>query len=490
MSAVANSFQIFATPATLATFDATRIVDGAIARCRVVNDSYAYLRNPSAGVLAAADAVNIVAATTPAGAVWIRLYDRNLPAEYEAAWFLDTAGSDANDGITALTPLKTVAELANRLRGATLRQNVTVTLTAGSFAADPVNFDLDCGSFSILFLGNVTSSAGDIIVAPLPTVVGAAGTNAGAQRYTLTATALAFTDKQRIRCTASSVGATGNWTWVTNVTVAGVGGTANTARWGSLADPRVNTTLGALTEPVAGDTYVQDTLNTTLGRLNLRAHGRGRIIIQDCILTVNVSGDAYSMAGDNSNANGVMCYGCKFNDTTTLIASPAGSGWTAVGCQFASTTTVFLQGTHVPRNCVFTGTVQTATVGCLVNQNNSCCFDGAFLQLIDGEWDYGSGAPNNDIQWVDGTTANGLEINPGASLQGHGGTTNAWGLNNAYTGVFARLFAFSVWTYATKPSVPGGTGNDANVGGTVKLWAAIPFQQVEGNGGSAAIITL
>lgn len=490
MSAVVNSVQLFASPSAVAAFDATRTPNLAQARCGVVNDEYQLVLAPSAALLAAADGVNVIAATLPVGAVWCRSFVRNIPAEYEPAWFIDTAGNDGNTGTTVGAPLRTLRELGYRLRGATLRQDVTVTVTAGNFSADPLILDLECQSFSILILGNVTSTAGDVVLVALPTVVGAAGTNVGAQRYTITATALAFTDKERIRCTVGAIaGTTGNWSWVTRVVTPGVGGVANTAHWGSLANVRTNTSLGTLLEPAALDTYVLDTLNTTFGRLELRAHGRGRIIVQDVILTVNVSGDGHYVAGDNSNANGVLLYGCKFSDTTTLISSD-GTGWTAVGCQFASTTTVFLEGTHVPRNCVFTGTVQTAATGCIVQQNNACCFDGAFLQLIFGTWDYGSGAPNNDIQWVDGTTGNGLEINPKASLQGHGGTTNAWGLNNAFTGVFARLFAFGVWTYATKPSVPGGTGNDANVGGTVKLWAAIPFQQVEGNGGSAAIITL
>lgn len=476
----------FATVAALAAYNATGVEGSTKVGVGVVNDEFQLILAPSAALLAAADGVSIVAATAPVGAVWCRLFVRNLPAQYEPAWFLDTAGSDANAGTTIGAPLRTMRELANRLKGATLQQSVVVTCTGGSFAADPVSFDLEMQAFTLTIVGNVTSSAADVIVLALPTTPGAAGTNVGAQRYTLTATALAFTDGQRIRCTVGA--AAGNWSWVTKVVTPGVAGVANTARWGRLANVQTSTNMD-LTEPATGDTYVLDTLNTTLGRLELTARGRGRIIVQDCIVTVNVSGDSHYMWGDNSTANGVQLYGCRFLDVSTLVAA-AGSGWSAYGCQFASTATVFLTGTHVLRNCVYQGTIQTAEPGTHIAQNDSACFDGAFLQMIYGTWNYGTPVTHNDLQWVDGTTPNGLEMNPSSTLQGHGSNVQAWGLNNAYSGVFVRLFAFAVWSYSTKPSVPGGTANDANVGGTAKLWAAVPFQQVEGAGGSAAIISL
>lgn len=88
----------------------------------------------------------------------------------QTAWYVDpTNGSDANDGLTSGTALKTVAELSNRWgkgklispTGANTSPGVTVTVNIlGNVpTTDPLNIDvvLD-GGVRLLFLGGVASS--------------------------------------------------------------------------------------------------------------------------------------------------------------------------------------------------------------------------------------------------------------------------------------------------------------------------------------------
>lgn len=474
----------FADPVAMAAYDASNLESFVLSGCGAVNDEYQLILSAPAALLAAADGVNIVEASAPPDAVWCRSFVRNIPAEYETNWYVDVAtGSDANDGTSSGSPLKTLTELGRRIRE--IHQNVTVTVAAGDLSTYPFSLDIETNGFSIAILGAVTSSADDVIANVLSTTAGAAGTNAGAQRGTVTATASSFTDKTRLRLTSGAQsGATAH---VTRVTTPGAGGVANVERWGQLVTPRTTTTVASV-EPSIGDTFVVDTLDTTLGRFDVRARGHGRILIQDFKISAASVGDCFRISGDNSTGGGVMIYRCQFPTATILVASNA-----TIACsQFLSNFNPF-NGFLVTRKNVYCGLVEVKGAGSYVASNNAACFDGGNL-LLDGGgvWDQGTGS-QNDHQWVDGTTSFAVEIDAGSAYINHGSGVQCWGLDNTYSGATIIVQGNAAWTNSSKPSIPGSGigGRDATVGGTAKLYAALPYQETTttaNNGGAIVAV--
>jgi hypothetical protein len=484
----------FASPTALAAFDATDVHDFATVWCGTVNDAYQLVKTPSPALLAASDGVNVVAAAAPADAVWIRKFTRNLAAQYETEWFLDAVnGSDANSGTNALSPLRTMRELSARLNGAKIAQNVTVTLAAGDYSADQVSFELDIAQgFSVLMSGSVTSTT-DVIASILSTTPGASSTNVGAQRGTLTATALnvaSSDDRRRLRLTdGASVGA---MAFVTKVVTPGVGGVVNTTRWGRLTSPLTSTTVTNIT-PTPGTGFSIDTLNSQIGALNLRVRGAGRFVITDCLIRPGgTSTVTHRCLCDNGNANGVLTYGCIFQSAaTTLFQS---GNWTQAVCSISSDLgNIVYSGVSfaVARMCVWTGV--TATPNFTLNVQNmtafqsseGACIDGGTLVLASGAvWDQ-IGQTNNDMQYVDGSGTRACEVAQGGHYRAHSSTNRQWGLDNSFsTSTFIVSGRYDYNTSAV-PSVPGGA-TDVNVGGTTAAYADLPIIKTTAAAGTTA----
>lgn len=463
--------------------------------------------SPSAALLAAVDGVNILSVTGVAGAVWVRAVALALPPAYEAAWYVSTTGSDAAAGTTVGAPLKTLKELARRLNGARIAQNTTVTLGAGTFQEDPV-FSLDMSlGFFFTIVGNVTSSAVDTLAAYTPNTVGAAGTNVGAVRALFTATTATLTDKSRLRMTSGA--AAGCIAYVTRVVTPGVGTVVNVWRFAQLATVGLSERV-TLADPSAGDTYVTDTLNTTVGAVSFNLSGgqgsnNGFATLQDC----NVTSDGIVRCTPTwwtwNTSSGVICIGPYYYRCTFTPVAANGhfvqfQGYQVLACcqvggiPAASTTCALTGGTTLTQCNVWTIPL-VVSGNAVLSAVNSTCFDvdaangGAILAVTSGVFDYCSntdGNAVNDVAWFDGADGNGVQVEGPGSVHGHGANCQMWGLNNAYTGVFAKIFGRGLMLYDVKPSVPGGTGNDASVGGNGKLWAAIPFAAAVGSVGEAA----
>jgi hypothetical protein len=469
----------FGTPALLAAFDATSVSGFVKIGCGVINDEYQLILAPSAALLAAADGVNVIAAAAPAGAVWARSFVRNLPAQYETTWFLDAVtGSDANAGTTIGSPLKTMKELSARLRGATISADVTITLAAGNYGADPVEFDLTIGQgVSVLMVGHVATTS-DVFAAVTNTTPGAAATNAGAVRGLVQATAATFADRQRLTVTDGA--AAGCMAWVTKVTIAGAGGSANVSRFGKLNNVRTST-LVTLANPSAGDHYTLDTLDSQVGYINVRVRGPGRFVIQSCLVrSAATSTVAHRGVCDNGNGNGVQPYGCQIQGAASTIFHDG--EWTVSVCQISADNGNIVYNNNVMghRLCVWTGTAGTPNFqvfiqgGATLQVNESGVCDGGNFLVQTGAYFDQPGETNNDMQFVDGTSAHAIEVAPGASWWSHSANDLVWGLDNAYSSVTLLVDAGGGLFYSAKPSIPGGTGNDFNVGGTLGNWAALP----------------
>lgn len=466
-------------PPALVDVDATVLPSGAIANVQSVGALFELDQAPSAELLAAVDGVTIVAPTVP-GPVWTRrTHTTNTRWASQPAWELDVVnGSDDGPG-TPGQPLRTMGELCRRLYRARIRSSVTVDVLAGDLSADAVQLDLDIAQATTVLLRGALTSVADVLAVSLPNVAGAAATNAGAQRAAVTATAATFADRGRLRITDGA--AIDGLAWVTRVPTPGPGGVANVFRWGRMANPLTSTVVTNLT-PAAGAGYVLDTFESTIGALDLRARGPGRIVLEDLHIRPGATVTwAHRAEGDNGNSNGVLAYGCRFSSASTLLF--LGGVWTMALCQLAPDGTagtagqiVFSDGGFFSlRMCTLTGSsVQSQVVcsirdGSIIQQDSGACFDG--VQLIGQRgavWDQIGSTPN-DSSWVDNTQAHVMEIAQGGTYWAHSSGNRLWGLDNVLTGA-AFLVQGSI-RYNDTPSVPGGTV-DVNVGGATGTYAA------------------
>jgi len=266
---------VVANPAALAAYDATGLPSGALASVGVVNDSYRFLLAPSAALLAMADGVNVVLATAPAGALWVRLYERNEAAWAEVAWFVDqTAGSDANDGVTLGTALKTLSELAIRLRGST---GTTTATLVGNHTYGPAAFELNTPAGGLVLLQGQTALSGGGLVSAAVTAVPATNT----QESVTDAAAGVFAYRQRLRLTSGANA--GAYSTVLRPT-AGTAITAVVQRW-QVFTAYATGTIPTLVTPAIGDAYQVETLLATVSGVQMRQSGAGRFGILECNVT-------------------------------------------------------------------------------------------------------------------------------------------------------------------------------------------------------------
>jgi hypothetical protein len=488
----------FPNVAALAAFDASSQPDFALASVGVNNDLFQLEKSPSAALLAAADVANAVAPAGPAGAIFTRQYVRNLAAQYETTWFLDFgAGNDGNDGTTALTPLKTIRELCNRLRGAVIDHAVTVTLGPGDYSGDVFDLQIELrdtglaapNTGTLLVQGAPLTGVADTFAAGLlPTLAGAAATNAGAQRGTVVATGAAAIDRQRLQVTSGA--ATGAIAYVTRVVSAGVGGTVNVTRWGFIADPLTTLTVSNL-NPAVGDTYEKQTFNSNLGTLNIQITGGGRMVIRDCqVNPYDNKVSAHRVQGSSHEAGEMILYACK------LVGSGAGGDimfrdgeCTTSVCQYETTTgQVFIENQkQINRMCVYTtdtgnaGVLLVASHG-LIQQLEGSCWDNVRLSIENGGIYQAPTEANNDMQFVDCTGNNAIGLEGGAFVRTDSIFNLIWGLNNAFGTSAIAFNKASAWTLGAKPSIPGGPVDWTGLGVT-GLWANVVLTYPNLSGG-------
>lgn len=175
-----------------------------------------------------------------------------VPAAYAAAWavadwYIDgTIGNDANNGTTALTPLRTGAELSRRLGPyAIWSQSVTIHVLANGMT-DP-----------LVARGVMTVSGSVLTIDGTPTVLAtdSVAAYAGVNHATPTATQVTFTTAadvtafawRRIRCTAGSQ--PGTICWIARSNPGGAG--LNVAR----VSPPIRIDQTSLTAGTAASTF-------------------------------------------------------------------------------------------------------------------------------------------------------------------------------------------------------------------------------------------
>lgn len=474
ITALTNAFQAYIDARTLtfsdatllAAFDATNTPDFTEASVGTIFDTYRLVKVPTANVTAAVDSSNVIAASAPAGAVWVRVYDYNIPASYVPAWFIDAAsGNDANPGISALSPLKTLAELGRRLNGTTINQSVTVTLGSGSYG----NLFLDlfipqAGSGrDFVINGNVTEAA------PIAITANTAQVPSTATRGSISIAAGVFTLYDRLVLkTGAQIGARA---FVTKVT----GTTANVARWMQLPATATSRDI-TLVNPANGDTFAQETLNTTISTVNVRVRGGGRVTIKNCKVVANASGTFHQTNNDFSDINsGVFFQLCDFSGLPGFWGFQT-SQFEAAICTYQDSP-LFEQCQAEWQGCMIKaspfivgrqsacsmsqGMVWVGNATLTVTQN-------ALLQV------FNIGTTTGDVSFFDSSSgANRIICRNGGYLDINTSNTRLWGVTTATQSTF--LVDNNSWvSYITQPTITGGT-NDTRIGGTNKTYATTPY---------------
>lgn len=423
------------------------------------------LSEASASGLAALTAVVDVLATSVAALIV------GEPYITQSVWYVNAAtGDDKNDGATALTALKTMSELTRRFEGRTISPTVTtVTINLEGTLADPLA--LRCsGSPSTLIqvLGSTPTqnATGSLTAAFVPF---SPATNVAA-RVTDSTQIWAPLIGKRIRMTSgANVGAI---TWLAK----DLG--SNEVRVGQFTER----STGKMKSPTNGDTYVVETLLTSVTGLDVFLGGGVSFYAKDinfAITTDSARAFARALPSTSWVPNRCIFDGCLFSSTNQVkwnqTAAALISCYVASDCRFYhSEITVFglVFTSFVAPHCgtrfevcgTSLGQGANASVRVFDNASWMLAFDGAFSAASVGIYDssFACGIETFGI-FNAGTIA-------GAYLFGSG--------NSGVNTVTVR--AGSQFVYLSKPVITG-SGNDSKIGGTVKAWAAVPYVEPANN---------
>lgn len=247
------------TVAALGVFDAAHLEDGAIGWTGDVRDQWVLVKNALGGT--AADGVTIIAAANAgASAFWMRQNISDPYWAYQTTWYVDpVAGNDLVQGSAPGTALKTVAEIARRVKYAKNGNTYVVNLlgdvpVTDSFTPTYQLIGASSATNTVLTFGATFQFVGQRTIVRSGTIA------AGTQQTDPTraaATAQAQVVDAGVASWATDVGnlivnQDGKTAWV--LTAKGGGNTARVTDWVT------NTFAWTATAPVANDAYTIVTL--------------------------------------------------------------------------------------------------------------------------------------------------------------------------------------------------------------------------------------
>jgi hypothetical protein len=445
-----------------------QLTDRAECFCTDTQSFYQYQQDS----VAVADGVNVIAPLDGGPGNWVVLSTSGGTSPFltQSAWFVDSVtGDDTNSGATALTALKTLAELTRRWEGRTFSPTLTsinVTLS-GSFPTEA------------LVLQAVVPTAIPVEITASPSAAVVSGTLTGYQqsnstlRGSITDAAQNFTGlaPRRIRITSGTVA--GSVTWFNSIAAAT---TANTGQFVRIATPGAT---GAVANPLVGDEYVVEGLVTQIKEYDIRITGLGITTVSNLIIGSSVNTytpHSYSACGDNvklrlfgclylnpADSNQVVVgnqvlYACCNRGGTGLTAFAVGEFLITGHCHFGVTT--FSTASWVTANRALHDGNGTANVGLFI-------FNSAFLGDIGDRGFFGN---------INGTTTAHIQIENFAQYLINAGSNTLWGAagNTVTNAVIIRNGCGM--SYATKPTATGAIpGNDVVLaGGAAIAWEAVP----------------
>ncbi len=247
-------------------------------------------------------------------------------------WYLDgTVGNDANNGTTALTPLRTGAELSRRLGYGAIQWSHSVTIHLLASIADGINlkYQLLTTGLTVMIVGTATS----VLSTTVATYTPAAGNIP--KRFTATGVAdwntagPGGTSLLGSRCRVTSGAATGAIFWIAKIAPDGLGN--DVAR---ISNP-VGRTQSNLV-PAAGNTFEVETL-PSVAQLNIECLGPTQPTYVatpgNCIVDSIASGESEFRVQGYQATLAPMVWACAMTKRLTSSVLSEQQGLVVQGCK-------------------------------------------------------------------------------------------------------------------------------------------------------------
>ena len=401
----------------------------------------------------------------------------------QTAWFVDTAGNDENDGSTALTPVKTDIEIQRRW-GIGVRAQIAQTTTI-TYAQSPTNqtnylFALAPGG-KVNFVGTPTVSKAGTIITAVQTQVRTPGSEL---LWAITAVGIGATEVGKVVVITAS-GTPANVGAYALVMKDEGGGKVRVSPFGTYSN-----TTGLFTQitPVVGDTVeFRDMSATTLQLGKIEGHNDQSATAQspatgvtfDSLFLDSVPGAAYqgALLSFGLGFYYARCVGKVLRLGGMSSNMPTQHFWRGAGWASGGNITLHSAGVLSLSQIGSIGASAAPRAGSNLLLSTDCYFQDANVTTgFPGAVIDSSGAA-----FVDRTTSNSAVSVVAGSTWRQSGAVPDWGTNNTGHGVVVT--STGGYVYATKPTVNGtlGAGREAQIGGTDKLYGAVPFIEPANN---------
>ena len=410
----------------------------------------------------------------------VRSLSGNPIALTQTTWKVDSTAADNEGAGSVLDPLKTDIEI-NRRYGVGIRGRLGQA-TVVTYAQAPTNVTnyliefSDNASFTLV--GTPTVSKSGTIITAVQAQVRTPGAELG---WAVTGVGLGAADVNKlVFITAGTAANIGAYAMV----LADLGG-------GKLAvSPFGKTTIGVVSfaqiTPVVGDTVeIRDPMSLTIGCIECHPVTNDQLVATEGFFAT----DSIRVVGNSANGAGSLFNGglsFQYHKSILKDVSLCGTGLGGflshqlLGGGVATSNLIIQRGT-------FATLRQTGCLGgVLLGQ-------GASATIQADTYFYNSGLTVARVQTVNTQGAaffnravadSALAVSAGGFCF-HTGSVADWGTGNAGHGT--SIFSAGSYVYATKPTINSGlgAGREARIGGTDKLYAAVPY--IEGANNAALV---
>lgn len=253
----------------------------------------------------------------------------------QTAWYVNSVtGNDANDAATALTPIKTLAELARRWDGRTFGPSVTAVSVnlAGSFQGEQLIIAAEFVAPQTTSVVTEVTVTGAVTQVDAGTITAFQAWNSAADlRGQLTDAAQDFTAHIRRRVRITDGAALGAVTWIGSL-----GGGATVANVGRFRTGGPGFT-GTLVNPAPGAAYVIETIDTKVRGYDVDCPG-ARVTLRD--ISIAPAASIIATATSRQSQGNLKLFGCEYVCPAGGNVQLHGSG-TPISCAFKGTATAF-----------------------------------------------------------------------------------------------------------------------------------------------------
>jgi hypothetical protein len=397
----------------------------------------------------------------------------------QGAWAVDSTATD-NEGLgTSLDPLKTDNEIQRRWgQGARARIAQPTTITYAQSPATSSSFLVTIADGgSLTFIGTPTITKPNTVISAVQTQVRTAGSELG---WAITGIGLGAADVGKLALITASVNPNSVGAYAP-ILKDETGGKVRVGPFGLF-----NATTGGYTQqtPVVGDVIeIFDPMILNLGGHDLLSAtnvsplvtGLQRVLYD----SIMVAAGADNNGAISTTKVPVYFARCGYNGLILIGTQGASASAFNLRGGIVGTTGLVLrsQGISVLDKIGALGPVATSRYG-VTSLTADCYFQNCTCSVDRMGNVSSSGAAFFDRAASDST----LVVFQGGFWSTLGSIPD-WGTANAGHGI--RISSYAAYSYITKPTVNGtlGAGREATIGGTDKLYAAVPYIEGATNGG-------